>query len=62
MVRALALRSGDLAFKTSSDHSLNLFLLVPVQLDLLRANWFASGQLEFLTAVFVASLILFHWP
>ena len=29
VVRALALRSGDPGFKTSSDHSLNLFLVVP---------------------------------
>ena len=28
MVRALALRSGDPGFKTRSDHSLNLFLVV----------------------------------
>ena len=27
--RALALRSGDFGFKTRSDHSLNLFLVVP---------------------------------
>ena len=29
MVRVLALRSGDPGFKTRSDHSLNLFLVVP---------------------------------
>ena len=29
VVRALALRSGDPGFKTHSDHSLNLFLVVP---------------------------------
>ena len=29
LVRALALRSGDPGFKTRSDHSLNLFLVVP---------------------------------
>ena len=29
VVRALALRSGDPRFKTRSDHSLNLFLVVP---------------------------------
>ena len=29
VVRALALRSGDPGFKTRSDHSLNLFLVVP---------------------------------
>ena len=54
MVRALALRSGDPGFKTRSDHSLNLFLVVPgstSQLHLSIANWFASGQLEFLTVV-----------
>ena len=28
-VRALALRSGDLGFKTRSDHSMNLILVVP---------------------------------
>ena len=30
MVRALALKSGDPGFKTRSDHSSNLFLVVPV--------------------------------
>ena len=30
VVRALALRSGDPGFKTRSDHSLNLILVVPV--------------------------------
>ena len=29
VVRALALRSGDSGFKTRSDHSMNLFLVVP---------------------------------
>ena len=29
VVRALALRSGDPGFKTGSDHSLNLILVVP---------------------------------
>ena len=29
VVRALALKSGDPGFKTRSDHSLNLFLVVP---------------------------------
>ena len=29
VVRALALRSGDPGFKTRSDHSMNLFLVVP---------------------------------
>ena len=29
LVRALALRSGDPGFKTCSDHSLNLILVVP---------------------------------
>ena len=29
VVRALALRSGDLWFKTRSNHSLNLILVVP---------------------------------
>ena len=29
VVRVLALRSGDPGFKTRSDHSLNLFLVVP---------------------------------
>ena len=35
-------------FKTRSDHSLNLFLVVPgstSQLYLQKGNWFASGQL-----------------
>ena len=56
MVRAHALRSGDPGFKTRSDHSLNLFLVVPgstSQLHLYIANWFASGQLGFLTVVVV---------
>ena len=51
-VRALALRSGDPGFKTRSDHSFNLFLVVPgstSQLHLYIANWFASCQLGFLT-------------
>ena len=54
MVGALALRSGDPGFKTRSDNSLNLFLVVlgsTSQLHLLIANWFASGQLGFLTVV-----------
>ena len=29
VIRALAWRSGDPGFKTRSDHSLNLFLVVP---------------------------------
>ena len=29
LIRALALRSGDPGFRTRSDHSLNLFLVVP---------------------------------
>ena len=29
MVRALALKTGDPGFKTRSDHSLNLILVVP---------------------------------
>ena len=56
MVRALALRSGVPGFKTRSDHSMNLFVLVPgstSQLHLQIANWFASGQLGFLTVVVV---------
>ena len=56
VVRALALRSGDPGFKIRSDHSLNLFLVVPgstFQLHLQVANWFASGQLGFLTVVVV---------
>ena len=47
MVRALALRSGDPGFKTRSDHSLNLILVVPgstSQLHLKIANWFAPGR------------------
>ena len=41
VVRALALRSGDPGFKTRSDHSLNLILVVPgstSRLDLKIAN------------------------
>ena len=56
VVRALALRPGDPGSKTRSDHSLNLFLVVPgstSQLHLYIANWFASGQLGFLTVVVV---------
>ena len=56
VVRALALRSGDSGFKTRSDHSLNLFLVVPgstSQRHLQIANWFASGRLGFLTVVVV---------
>ena len=63
MVRAFSLRR--------SDHSLNLILVVPgstSQLHLKIANWFASGQLAFLTVVVVVVVILFrrfvvfHWP
>ena len=57
VVRALALRSGDPGFKTRSDHSVNLILVVPgstSQLHLQIANWFASGQLGFLTVVVVS--------
>ena len=54
MVRALALRSGDPGFKTRSDHSLNLFLVVLGATSQLQiANWFASGQLGFLTVAVV---------
>ena len=62
VVRALALRSGDPGFKTRSDHSLNLFLVVPgstSQLHLYIANWFASGQLGFLTVVVVVVFCCF---
>ena len=55
MVRMLALRSGVPKFKTRSDHSLNLFLVVPGStspppLVCLR---FASGHLGFLTVVVI---------
>ena len=46
MVRALALRSGDPRFKTRSDLSLNLIVVVLGSSSLL--HWFASGQLGFL--------------
>ena len=46
VVGALALRSGDPGFKTRSDHSLNPWFNFPA-----AANWFASGQLRFLTVV-----------
>ena len=67
MVRALALRSGDPGFKTHSDHSLNLILVVPgstSQPHLKIANWFASSQLGFLTVVIVlfCRFVVFHWP
>ena len=67
VVRALALRSGDPGFKTRSDHSLNLILVVPgstSQLHLSIANWFASGQLGFLTVVVVLfrCFVVLHWP
>ena len=67
MVRALALRSGDPGFKTRSNHSLNLILVVPgstSQLRLKIADWFASGQLGFLTVVVVlfCRFVEFHWP
>ena len=61
MVRALALRSGDPGFKTRSDRSLNLFLVVPgstSQLHLYIANWFASSQLGFLTVVVVVVVVV----
>ena len=56
MVRTLVLRSGVHGFKIRSDHSLNLILIVPgstSRLHLYIANWFASGQLGFLTVVVV---------
>ena len=59
MVRALALRSGYPGFKTRSDHSLNLILVVLGSNSLLHlyiANWFASSQLGFLTVV----VVVFH--
>ena len=58
--RLPGLRSGDSWFKTHSDHLLNLFLVVPgstSQLHLYIVNWFAPGQLGFLT---VAVVVLFH--
>ena len=70
--RALALRFGDSRFKTRSDHSLNLILVVPdstSQLYLQIANQLASGQLGFLTVVVVVVVVVlfrhfvvFHWP
>ena len=60
--RALALRSGDPGFKTHSDHSLNLFLVVPGSTSrphLKIANWFASGQLGFLNSCCCCSVSLF---
>ena len=56
VVCTLALRFGDLGFKTRSDHSLNLFLIVPGSTSQLH--------LGFLTVVVcsVVSLIVFHWP
>ena len=68
VVRVLVLRSGDPGFKTRSDHSFNLILVVPgstYQLHLQIANWFVSGQLGFLTVVVVVyfcCFVLFHWP
>ena len=67
VVRVLALRSGDPRFKTRSDCSLNLILVVPgstSQLHLWIANWFASGQLGFLTVIVVLfrRFVVFHWP
>ena len=52
-----------MGFKTRSDHSLNLFLVVPgstSQLHLQIANWFASGQLGFLTVVVVVFCCFVH--
>ena len=60
MVRVLAMRSGDSGFKTRSDHSMNLFLVVPSstsQLHLEIANWVAPSQLGFLTAVVECSVL-----
>ena len=64
-IRAIALRSGAPGFKTCSDHSLNLILVVPSLPYWKIPNWFASGQLGFLTVVVecsVVSLIVFHLP
>ena len=67
VVRALALRSGDPGFKTRSDHSLNLILVVSgstSQLHLYIANWLTSGQSGSLTVVVVLfrRFVVFHWP
>ena len=66
VVTALALRSGDPGFKTRSDHSLNLILVVPAstsQPHLKIANWFASSQLGFLTVVVLfCHFVVFQWP
>ena len=48
---ANALRSWDPGFKTHSDHSLNLFQVVPG--STFQLHWFAFGQLGFLTVVVV---------
>ena len=56
MVRTLALRFGVLGFKTRSDHSLNLFVVVPGSSSrphLQIVSWFAPGQLGVLTVVVV---------
>ena len=71
VVRVLALQTGDPGFKTRSVHSLNLILVVPGSTSrphLYIANWFASGQLGFLSCCCsvlfsaIVSLIVFHWP
>ena len=66
VVRALALRSRDPGFKTCSNHSLNFIRVVPgstaPELQSYIANWFASGQLKFLTVVVILfrRFVVFH--
>ena len=67
VVRALALKSGNPGLKPSSHHKLKFDAGGPrfnFSASLEIINWFASGQLVFLTVVFVvvALLISFHWP
>ena len=60
VVRTLALRSGIPGLKSRSDHSLSLFPVVPgstCQPYLYIANWFACGQLRYLTVVVVVVVL-----
>ena len=56
VVRALALRSGDPEFKTHSDHSLNLILVVP--------SLTVNSQLVCLqpAGLLFCRFVVFHWP
>ena len=68
VVRALALRSGDPGFKTRSDHSLNLILVVPGSTSpaaLVNSQLVCLRPVGILNSCCCCVLLfrwLFHWP